>query len=85
MINYVPHYTEHYRSGAKKFETTLADIRRFVYGTHRHNADHTMLMTKNTPMFLAEACAASLTSAHAPVAGERRTNDAPALAGRYAT
>lgn len=45
-----------------------------------------MLMTTNTHTFFAEAaCAASLASAHAPVIGERRTDDAPALAGRYAS
>jgi hypothetical protein len=45
-----------------------------------------MTMTINTHMFLAEAaCAASLTLASAPVSGERRSDDAPALAGRYAT
>ena len=48
--------------------------------------DHTMPMTINTHTFLTEAAhAASLTFAPAPVTGERRSDDAPALAGRYAT
>jgi hypothetical protein len=48
--------------------------------------DHTMPMTINTHTFLTEAAhAASLTFAPAPVGGERRSDDAPALAGRYAT
>jgi hypothetical protein len=48
--------------------------------------DHTMPMTINTYTFLTEAAhAASLAFAPAPVSGERRSDDAPALAGRYAT
>jgi hypothetical protein len=44
-----------------------------------------MQMTPNTHTFLAEAAvAASLTFASAPVIGERRTDDAPALARRCA-
>jgi hypothetical protein len=46
----------------------------------------TMQMTPNTQTFLAEAAvAASLAAASAPVCGERRIDDAPALAGRYTT
>jgi hypothetical protein len=45
-----------------------------------------MHITPNTPTFLAEAaCAASLALAHAPASGERRTDDALALAERSAT
>jgi hypothetical protein len=45
-----------------------------------------MQMTKPNHTFLAEAAAAaSLTVACAPANGERRTDDAPALAGRYAS
>jgi hypothetical protein len=46
----------------------------------------TMQMTPNTHTFLAEAVsAASWTIAPAPVFGERRTDDAQALAGRCAS
>jgi hypothetical protein len=39
-----------------------------------------MVMTNSTPTFLAEAaCAASSIVAHAPVAGERRTDTVVAL------
>jgi len=45
-----------------------------------------MPMTINAHTFLVEAaCAASETFALAWVIGERRTDDFPALAGRYAT
>jgi hypothetical protein len=45
-----------------------------------------MQMIKPTHTFLAEAAvAASLTVACAPANDERRTDDAPALAGRYAS
>jgi hypothetical protein len=68
-----------YRSHVKNFQTTLANVRHFTYGA-------LVLMINATQTFLAEAaCAASTAFAHAPVAGERRTDDAPALAGRYTT
>jgi len=45
-----------------------------------------MQMTNATHTFLAEAArVASLIPASAPVNGERLTDDAPALAGRYAS
>jgi hypothetical protein len=45
-----------------------------------------MLMTINTQTFLAEAAsAASLPCAHAPVGGERWTDEAQTLTGRYAS
>jgi hypothetical protein len=45
-----------------------------------------MLMTINTQTFLAEAApAASLTCAQAPVGGERGSDEAQALTGRYAS
>jgi hypothetical protein len=45
-----------------------------------------MQMTPDTHTFLAEAArVASLTLAPAPVIAERGTDDAPALAGRYAS
>ena len=69
----------HYRLGVKKFKTTLANVRRFAYGA-------VVLMMNPTHTFLAEAaCAATSTPAHAPVGGERRIDDALALAGRYTT
>jgi hypothetical protein len=47
---------------------------------------HTMQMTINTHTFLAEAApAASLPCASAPIGSERRTDDARALTGRYAS
>ena len=69
----------HYGADAKNFETTLANVRRFAYGA-------VVLMMNPTHWFLAEAaCAATSTPAHAPVGGERRIDDALALAGRYTT
>jgi hypothetical protein len=51
-----------------------------------NKAIHIMHMTINTQTFLAEAVsAASLPCASAPVGSERRTDDAPALTGRYAS
>jgi len=45
-----------------------------------------MLMTINTPPFVAEAApAASLPCASALVGGERGTDDAAVLTGRYAS
>jgi hypothetical protein len=45
-----------------------------------------MVMTNSTLTFLAEAaCAASSIVAHAPVAGERMTDNVPALVERCAT
>ena len=70
----------------KKFESTLARIRCFDYGADWHKAIHIMYMTINTQTFLAEAVsAATLPCASAPVGSERRTDDAPALTGRYAS
>jgi hypothetical protein len=70
----------------KKFESTLARIRCFDYGADWHNANTTMLMTINTQTFPAEAApAASLACASALVGGERGTDDATALTGRYAS
>jgi hypothetical protein len=70
------------RPNVKNIEYTLAGISCFEYGAR----DKTMQMNTPTHTFLAEAaCAASLTVALPPANGERRTDDAPALAGRYAS
>jgi hypothetical protein len=84
------HFGAHYRSTQRNVKNGLAAMWCFKYGTHWHNAAHTiettMQMTNATHTFLAEAArAASLIPASAPVNGERLTDDAPALAGRYAS
>ena len=74
------------RTDVKKFESTLARIRCFEYGAKRQYATHTMQMTHTTNTFLAEAArVASSTDAQAPVNGERRIDEALALAERSAT
>jgi hypothetical protein len=85
-IKWRSHFAKQFQQDVKKFESSLANVRRFVYGGDRHHVPTTMQMPINTPTYLGEAAvAASWFCAHAPAVDELRTDNAPALAERSAT